>query len=201
MVAILLTPEIRSALESAEATNKIQRSSTVETISHTDLAAALRAVSHAPTLHSLLQTSEIHTTHSAAVTKHLPPKRNPQLEARVSRLRARLQDAEYARMVRDVARVDASNAEIEDARMGKFAPQMALGFNVVVTMATCFVAGYFVCKHTSGSDIFGLVGGVAGMIVAMGVEIVLVLTRMYRIDDAVSKHVKRRQRAAERSAS
>lgn len=101
-------------------------------------------------------------------------------------------------MVRDVARVDVSNVEVEALRMSKLAPQMSLAFNVVVTMATCFVAGYFLLKNTSGSETAGLIGGVIGMIVAMGVEAVLLLTKMYTIDVAVEKHVKQQHRLATR---
>lgn len=104
-------------------------------------------------------------------------------------------------MTRDVSRVAGSTAEVEALRMAKIAPQMSLGVNVVVTMATCFVAGYFVVKNSTGNETYGLVGGVAGLIVAMAVEATLLVTRMYSIDAAVEKQVRKRQRRAERNAN
>lgn len=81
--------------------------------------------------------------------------------------------------------------------MSKLAPQMSLGFNVVVTMATCFVAGFFVFKASSGSDTVGMIGGIAGMIVAMGVEAVLLITRMYSIEHEAERQAKKRWRVVE----
>lgn len=202
MVAIVVTPEIRSVLSAADSNGRIETTRAVSTISHTALSSAIHQVSSSTSLSSLLSSSEIHLTHGDAVSAHHPPTRDPEVAARVSRLRARLEDAEYARMTRDVARVSSSsNAEVESLRMAKFAPQMSLGVNVVVTMATCFVAGYFVVKNSTGSETLGLVGGIAGLIVALGVEATLLVTRMYSIDNAVETEIRKRQRKAERNAA
>lgn len=199
MVAIVVTTEIRATLSAGGQERHVETTFAVSTVSHKVLCAALRAVEDAPSLQKLLSGAEIHLCHEDAVRAHVPPHRDPAVEARVERLRARLHDAQYSRMVRDVSRASGSNAEVESLRMAKFAPQFSLGLNVIVTMATCFVAGYFVMKNTSGSETIGLVGGVAGMIVAMGVEAVLLLTKMYTIDSAVSAESKKRERAAGRA--
>lgn len=200
MVAILVTPEILSVLSAAHSEGRIETTQGVSTICHTALSSALHHASSTTSLSSLMSSSEIHLTHEDAVFAHRPPSRDPEVAARVSRLRARLEDADYARMTRDVSRVSASNAEVEAIRMSKIAPQMSLGVNVVVTMATCFVAGYFVVKNSTGNDTYGLVGGVAGLILALGVEATLLVTRIYSIDSAVEKQLRKRQRAAERNA-
>lgn len=80
------------------------------------------------------------------------------------------------------------------ARLSRLAPQMSLGANVVISMATCFVAGYFVVRASTGSDSWALVGGIAGLIVAMGVEVVLVITRMYGIERMAEEEKRRREK-------
>lgn len=198
MVAILVTPEIRTHLECLSLTSKIETSNGISTIAHKPICNALRASS--PPLSSLLRSTTIHLSHEAAVSALAPPPpRDPELEARINRLRARLEDEQYKAITRDVARAAGTNAEMEVARMGRIMPQMSLGVNVIVSMATCFTAGYFVMKHSGGGETAGLVGGVAGLIVAMGVEVVLVMTRMYGIERAAEKEGRRRERKVNRA--
>lgn len=198
MVVALVNEQIRKVLQDANANNVVRTTKHVESVSHKALATAIRGQRNAPSLSSLLSSTQLYLSHEHACKERIPHERNPQLQARVERLEARMKDAEYARIIRDVARTDASNVEIEAARMSKFAPQMSLGFNVIVTMATCFTAGYFLFKHSTGTQTGGLIGGIVAMIIAMAVEILLVLTRMYTIDTAVDQHVKKRQRMAGR---
>lgn len=176
----------------------IESNGPVKTISHSTLCDAVRRLESPQSLRQVLGGTEIHLSSKDAVQANAPTARNPEVEARVDRLRAQLHDEQYAHMVRDVSRATGTNAEVDALRMAKFAPQLSLGANVIVTMATCFVAGYFVMKNTSGSETMGLVGGVAGMIVAMGVEAILLVTKMYTIDNAVSAQVRLRERAAAR---
>lgn len=192
MVAILATPEIEALLTQANLLHKLQTSLHINTISHKILLSALQANSSSKSLHSTLSKSEIHLSHAAAVSAHTPPPTNPQLTLRLAGLRARQQDAAYAEMVRDVTR--GATAERESVRLGRLAPQLSLGANVIVTMATCFVAGYFVMKGTSGSESVGLVGGVTGMIVAMGVEAGLLVSKLYGIEKAAERGRKKRER-------
>lgn len=79
------------------------------------------------------------------------------------------------------------------ARLSRLAPQLSLGANVVISMATCFVAGYFVVRASTGSESWALVGGIGGLIAAMGVEVVLVMTRMYAIERVAEKEKRRRE--------
>ncbi|PXF49143.1 hypothetical protein BWQ96_01092 [Gracilariopsis chorda] len=199
MVVALVNERIRKVLQVAQSDHAVKRTKDVETVTHRALVNAIRGQRNAPSLSSLLSSTELYLSHDHACKERIPHVRNPQLQARVERLQARMKDAEYARIIRDVARADASNVEIEAARMSKFAPQMSLGVNVIVTMATCFTAGYFLFKHSTGTQTGGLIGGVVAMIIAMAVEVLLVLTRMYTIDTAVDQHVKKRQRMADRA--
>lgn len=79
-------------------------------------------------------------------------------------------------------------------RLSRLAPQLSLGANVIISMATCFVAGYFVVRASTGSESWALVGGIAGLIVAMGVEVVLLMTRLYAIERAAEKEKGRREK-------
>lgn len=193
MVAVLITPEIKSLLEGTQSEPYVETTSTVSTISHTRLCSALytqRLVLHKPTksLKELLQQTSIYPTHDDAVFQLIPPTRDPALDERIAHLRRRLEDKQYAHMVRDVSRVNATNTvQTDNLRMNKLAPQMSLAFNVIITMATCFTAAYYVFRNSTSSKTYGLIAGVIALIIAMIVEIVLLLTKMYSIDNALRK--------------
>lgn len=143
----------------------------------------------------LIDGSAVHRSHDEACRVHAPPpKRNPELVARLAILKAKADEKEYAAMVRDVAGSGATNAQMEYARLGRIGAQMSIGANVIVTMITCFVAGYFVFKASSGRESVGLAGGIAGLIIAMAVEATLVITRMYSIETAADKEFNRKSR-------
>jgi CBS domain-containing protein len=167
------------------------------TVAHGDVLSAVVSTGSDATLADLLRGAELHACHRAAADALAGPSvRDPALDARIARFRAQSEDAQYARMVRDVARGTSglSNAEEESIRIGRFGAQASIGANVVVTMATCFAAGYFIFKHSSGSQAIGLIGGVVGMTGAMAVEATLVITRIYSIDAAAEKQKKKRIR-------
>lgn len=195
MVAVVVTPEILQLVSNTKGESKVNKTSTVSTISHTQLLTALHtknvkncSKAGKTTLQRLLSNTEIYTTHENAVEKLIPKQRDPKLERRMCELRKRLENKQYANMVKDVSRVNASdNLQIEQLRMSKLAPQMSLGFNVIVTMATCFVAAYYVFKNSTGNVTVGLIAGVIAVIIAMIVEIILLMTKLYSIDNAVRK--------------
>lgn len=197
MVAILVTPEIRAVLKSANAEKRITNASAVETISHSSLRSAVKQSKEtspsSKTFVQLLQGCELHLTHEEAVLVHNPPKRSEELDRRITALRCRLENQTYDRIVRDVSRTEANNVQLENIRMSKFAPQMSLGFNIVITMATCFTAAFFVFKASTGSQTVGLIAGVIAMMAAMLVEAILLLTKLYTIEDAVQRDDKRRR--------
>lgn len=190
MVAVVVCPALRAQLESAGLSSSISESAVVSTAPH-------RAVASAGA--SLLG-REVHLRHSDAVASHTPPiPRCPKLDARVRALRARLEDAAYARIVSDVARVDSrDSAAVAVRQLRETAPQMSLAFNVMVTMATCFAAGYFVAKAATGSQAVALAVGLLALIGAMAVEATLVITRLYAIDKEADKRKRREERGVER---
>jgi uncharacterized membrane protein len=203
MVVFEVTPEMAGALNSAHLDHHC--------VSHTSCNPAVRTVHHAVLLDAVRATAggagvdaalldlarrgAVHRTHADAAAAHVPPpQRSPALEARLTLLRAQAEERAYAQMVRDVSASTASSAQLESARMGRIGAQASIGVNVIVTMITCFVAGYFAFKHSSGRESVGLAGGVVCMIIAMAVEATLVITRMYSIESAAEKDETRRTR-------
>lgn len=166
------------------------------TIEHRILLAALRRKSDEEAmaiLRNVLQQGKVYRDISDAKKAHSRPRvRSKQLEKRLSLLRAKNEEREYAVMVQDVSAASLSAAQTESARLGRYGAQMSIGANVLVTMITCFVAGYFAFKHSSGSQNAGLAGGMVCMIIAMAVEATLVITRMYSIESAAEKDVRKR---------
>lgn len=144
-------------------------------------------------LRGIWKDCEFHrTVRSAREACSAPPVRSKELEKRLAILRAKNEEESYAKMVQDVSAQSLSTAQTESLRIGRIGAQMSIGANVLVTMMTCFVTGYFAFKHSSGSEAVGLVGGLICMMVALGVEATLVITRMYSIDSAAEKDARRR---------
>lgn len=189
MVAILVTPAIRDFLGQTIGLDNLTTTGDVTTVTHGVILRAIRKNSSGPTFQELVKGAEIYLSHADAASVLAPPKRNPELDRRVKQLRARLENDQYARIVRDVARTSATdNIQLENLRLSKLAPQLSLASNVIVTMATCFVAAYFIFKHSTGSQAVALAAGVIAMIAAMIVEVILLITKLYRIDNAVRRH-------------
>lgn len=194
-------------LKKAKTEHKIEKTSSVETINHKMLCSSLRSIlesedDEVPTLQQLLKSADIYLTHHDAVAECLPRPRNAELERRLGLLNARLENEKYEKLVRNMLpsgtgsgmRIDAGGSVENDIKIGKLAPQMSLGLNVLVTMATCFTAAYYVFKHSTGSEVVGLIAGVIGLIVAMIVEAVLLLTKLYTLDDTTRKQEQLKRR-------
>lgn len=166
-------------------------------IEHRVLLAAIRKgrsnVDAMNMLRGIWQECEFHrTVRSAREACSAPPVRSKELEKRLAVIRAKNEEETYSRMVQDVSTQSLSTAQTESLRLGRIGAQMSIGANVLVTMITCFVTGYFAFKHSSGSEAVGLVGGLICMMVALGVEATLVITRMYSIESAAEKDAKKR---------
>lgn len=194
MVVFEVTPKMKELLEATGTAHQCRHlPNGLMSIGHASLLEAVAASeSPAESFLWLTRGSKIYGNHEDACAAHQPsPQRSSDLENRLAVLRIQSEEREYAAIVRGITAGNMSNAELESARLGQFGAQMSLGVNVIVTMATCFVAGYFVFKHSSGRQSFGLVGGVVCMIIAMAVEVTLVITKMYSIEKALEKDGKR----------
>lgn len=157
------------------------------TASHIDIIQALKATEGGDFV-SVVRGASVYPSHDAAKSAAAgPPPRSPQLEARLARIRARNELAEYNRMVKDIRGVQINQAASAAESVARFGSQMSIAMNVIITMGTCFVAGYFVFRHSSGNETVGLIGGLIGLIGAMVVEAVLIMTRLYSVEQAVRK--------------
>lgn len=192
MVAIVVEKEAAGALRKAGFEYEMETSKYVTTASHrTFLKAGLT-----------LKGREVHFCHEDAVAAHKPlPKRDPRVAARVNKLKARLADAEYARMVRDVARSSGGDDESIARMVRNATPAASVGFNLLATMGTCFAVSYFLVKATTGNRSYALGAGAIGIAAALAVEATLVLLRLYRADEAEAKVRERRVRNVERRAT
>jgi hypothetical protein len=194
MVVFLVNREIQDILKAGNcALEIVSHEDGSETVSHLTLLKGIDATGANCSLASLIRGAEVHATHREAARAHARVhSRNPELVARLARIRIANENKEYGRMVRDVVRPSSTNAEAEEARLGRIGSQMSIGANVIITMITCFVAGYFVFKHSSGRESVALTGGIACMIAAMCVEAILVITRMYSIQSAAESQKNQR---------
>lgn len=202
MVVFCINESLREfVVESGLADACVTHDGGVQTVAHRVLDDALKKTNSKRSLFELVAGAEAHLSHSqAAAVFRAPPQRSPEMEAHFARIRLANEEREYAKMVHDVAHKSSSNAEAESMRMGRLGAQMSIGANVIVAMATCFVAGYFVFKHSTGSETSGLIGGVACMIAIMAVEAILIIARMYSIETAAEKEAQNKYGFATRSA-
>ncbi len=191
MVSIVVDQKALRALRKAGVANQVKRSGFVNTAPHQAfLKAGLSLVGR-----------EVHFSHEDAVAVYEPaPERDPKVEARVEKLKARLADAEYARMVRDVARSSSGDEESISRMVRNAAPAASVGFNLLATMGTCFAIAYFLVKAATDNRSLALGAGAIGIAGALAVEAILVLLRLYRVDDAETRVRERRIRNVERRA-
>eukprot|EP00010_Vexillifera_abyssalis_P007757 CAMPEP_0201550168 /NCGR_PEP_ID=MMETSP0173_2-20130828/6566_1 /ASSEMBLY_ACC=CAM_ASM_000268 /TAXON_ID=218659 /ORGANISM="Vexillifera sp., Strain DIVA3 564/2" /LENGTH=307 /DNA_ID=CAMNT_0047960073 /DNA_START=26 /DNA_END=949 /DNA_ORIENTATION=- len=115
-----------------------------------------------------------------------PKKRNPVVAARLAALRAQHENRQYAAMVESVCGLSAAQEAQQDRKeLRSISSQLSLGVNVLVTMVTCFIGGYWV--FSSYSKLIGLIGGLAAMVIALLVEGLLVILGGYQLDSFLEK--------------
>lgn len=121
--------------------------------------------------------------------------RSKELDERLATLRRKLEERQYGEMVKDISGgkfgTEDRGGEMD---MRSMQNQMSVGMNVIVTMLTCFAAGYFLVSTYFSSKQYGLLGGLAGLIIGLGVEGTLVISRVYMLDDSEMKRRKNRDK-------
>ncbi|XP_057276768.1 transmembrane protein 199 [Pezoporus wallicus] len=101
------------------------------------LHAALRDAGSPLRLHELLEGSEIHLPEVPV------PPRNPELVARLERIKARLANEEYRRMTRDVTGRETNGSLAEFGRQVRSVRAVVITiFNFLVTVAAAFACTY-----------------------------------------------------------
>lgn len=190
MVAIELDDESYSILELAGHSSSVSTSKHVRTAPHGVCISA--GIS--------LKGKGVHFTHGDAVAHHAPPPvRNAQLEARMVKLRARLADREYRAMISEYGGYH-EGYESVSRMLRNAAPASSIGFNLIATMATCFTAAYFLANAMTGNRSIALGLGACAIAGALAVEATLVLTRLYRIEQAEEELERKKRRRIDRQA-
>lgn len=102
-------------------------------------------------------------------------------------------------MVRDVSRTSAvHNIDLAQLHMSKLSPQLPLGANIVVTMATGFVAAHFVFKQSTVDSRMVLPAGIVAMSIAMIVEAFFLVSKICSIDEASCREKRTKDRVQNR---
>eukprot|EP00188_Purpureofilum_apyrenoidigerum_P001750 Plantae.Rhodophyta-Purpureofilum_apyrenoidigerum.ctg19941.p1 GENE.Plantae.Rhodophyta-Purpureofilum_apyrenoidigerum.ctg19941~~Plantae.Rhodophyta-Purpureofilum_apyrenoidigerum.ctg19941.p1 ORF type:complete len:239 (+),score=44.63 Plantae.Rhodophyta-Purpureofilum_apyrenoidigerum.ctg19941:303-1019(+) len=184
-----LADDVRCKVEAALSTGATLSSGERKLVQHRTLLAAVKAVK--TSFKDVMERAELRLTDR--VEKKL--ERPKELDERLNLLRRALEEKQYRQMVRDVGgQRYSSEDQGADMDMRSVKNQMSVGLNVIVTMLTCFAAGYFLARNYFGTQQHGLYGGLVGIIVGLGVEGTLVITRVYMIDENSRKQEQARAR-------
>ncbi|KAJ8906972.1 hypothetical protein NDN08_003455 [Rhodosorus marinus] len=108
--------------------------------------------------------------------------RPKELDERLAKLRVELERKQYEAMVKDVSGRRHDNSLAAGMDMVDLRNQTSVGLNVIVTMLTGYAVGHFLVRTYFGSSHYGLYGGLVGLIIGLGVEATLVITRIYSLD-------------------
>ncbi|KAL6075305.1 hypothetical protein QOT17_003710 [Balamuthia mandrillaris] len=121
-----------------------------------------------------------------------PPQRTKEQEEALQKVRNKLENQRYKKMVSNVASFEGdehTHLVIMPSREEKkeLRSQLSIGVNIVVSMATMFVAGFFTCRHGFGSVVAGVIGGVALATIIMIVEVWLFIIHQNKRDEKEKK--------------
>lgn len=123
-------------------------------------------------LHDILNGTEI------ILPCYEPPKRNPELVARLEKIKARLAHQEYNRMVQNLnpssqmSQFNKPGLEVKEAYK-----QIALVLNMALTVGCCFAFGYFAAYYSSLATDMCILTGAALAFVVFIAEIYFIATR------------------------
>jgi hypothetical protein len=108
-----------------------------------------------------------------------PPerKRPKELEERLARLRAELEDRQYRGLVRDVTEAEEAAAALREGGLNTYKDQLSFGLHVIVTMFTLFTLFYVMARSVTRSEVLRLLAGLAGATAALLMETTLLITR------------------------
>ncbi|EKX51612.1 hypothetical protein GUITHDRAFT_42190, partial [Guillardia theta CCMP2712] len=127
-----------------------------------------------PCLHELLEGSRI-----PLPDKPAPRKKSPELEARLAKIKAQIEEQEYDMMTRDVRRAELDQGDPSDFKSASGA--IGEGLNVLVTKGTAFATGYYASVAAWGTDPFwNTIAGLVGLIIGFFIETTLFVARSSR---------------------
>ncbi|EDV21023.1 Transmembrane protein 199 [Trichoplax sp. H2] len=115
-------------------------------------------------LYQLLAGSELYRQ------AYQPPKRNPELLARLERLKAQQANREYQEMVKDVSPKQSAKETLgKDLRSTR--RQLSSIINFVITVASAFAFGFFASKHAFPNVAFRVLFGLFVAVVVAAAEL------------------------------
>eukprot|EP00053_Salpingoeca_punica_P003811 m.45308 g.45308 ORF g.45308 m.45308 type:complete len:202 (-) comp12431_c0_seq1:233-838(-) len=100
----------------------------------------------------------------------VPPEPSPELVARRKKLKERIAEMEYQRMVRDVE-TKKSDFDSDPFDVRETQRQLSIGFNFIATFFTCLVFGYCASAYTFTSLEARVLTGLLCAFVAVGAEL------------------------------
>eukprot|EP01090_Pellita_catalonica_P008454 TRINITY_DN1928_c0_g1_i1.p1 TRINITY_DN1928_c0_g1~~TRINITY_DN1928_c0_g1_i1.p1 ORF type:complete len:233 (+),score=38.80 TRINITY_DN1928_c0_g1_i1:96-701(+) len=127
-----------------------------------------------------------------AVPKH---KKTAKQKEVYQKLLAESEDRKYEKMVQNIVESKASRIRTERGEVSSYRDALSIGTNILVTMVTLFVAGWFVCYNAFGGMAGGAIGGVVFAMIGMLAEMGLFVIKSSRHEAAAAKVIinKRKQ--------
>uniref|UniRef100_A0A7S2ZJE2 Endoplasmic reticulum-based factor for assembly of V-ATPase n=1 Tax=Rhodosorus marinus TaxID=101924 RepID=A0A7S2ZJE2_9RHOD len=203
MVFVIVNKEIKSVLEESRKRDDVSEKvrNELEAYFSGGSAKGEEGLIHHRTLAHVCEVGGLSLEHLLSRTKlklvdHVPrvSERPKELDERLSKLRVELERKQYEAMVKDVSGRRNDNSLTAGMDMVDLRNQTSVGLNVIVTMLTGYAVGHFLVRTYFGSSHYGLYGGLVGLIIGLGVEATLVITRIYSLDKDRELKIKRNGR-------
>eukprot|EP01121_Diplochlamys_sp_Union-15-3_P012601 TRINITY_DN3794_c0_g1_i2.p1 TRINITY_DN3794_c0_g1~~TRINITY_DN3794_c0_g1_i2.p1 ORF type:complete len:154 (+),score=37.87 TRINITY_DN3794_c0_g1_i2:162-623(+) len=110
---------------------------------------------------------------------------DPVLIKRLQQLQHEAENRKYGKMVGNIA-ISKREAEALAANDLKDAwAQMSIGLNIIISIITMFVFGYFVCRYYYGNQALAIIVGALSGIATLMVESVLFVIRGSRLEKEI----------------
>ncbi|KAK9831323.1 hypothetical protein WJX81_002423 [Elliptochloris bilobata] len=122
-----------------------------------------------------------------------PRERSPALEARCTELRRRLEQQQYDALVHDITQPERDAAAASEGGLVTFRQQLGFGVHVLVMMGTFYALGHYAAAHVSRNAGYHAAGGLAGLVFAMLMEVVLLIIRTTVPEAAATNGAKKDQ--------
>jgi hypothetical protein len=129
-------------------------------------------------LHELLQNCELEFPQQFTPIK----RENPILEARLQQLQFEADNQRYTKMVANVSYLQEMERRRDIAEVRSLTSQINVGLNIIISIFTFFVAGFFITKIMTYNYLTATIVGTFFAIGAMMIETILFVIRGARID-------------------
>ena len=127
------------------------------------------------------------------------PKRTLEQEAYLKDLRAKAEQRKYDAMVQSVtAREREARDPTNFSGLKHVSTQMAMGFNVIVAMATAFTVGYWIGKFNEWEHMHNMLLGTFFLVVTLFIEVILLIIYVYKHELDQNKEIFKEAKAKQR---